>query len=261
MNELGIFSKIFDRPQFEAVLDAVRAHGLASIQFNFASAPGRSIAEIGEALRAKGVAVAAVSGTFNLIDPDIERRRENIRWLGWVANAARLLGAPVVTLCTGTRDREDMWRAHPDNAAAAAWRDLVDATGACLESTASSGVTLAIEPEPGNVVSSARLARRLLNEVRHPGLRALMDGTNLLAADPDADRRALLSEAFDLLGPDIALAHAKAPLAPDNRLDWDLYFRLLAGAGYTGPVILHGFAEENAAEAIGLVRSRLDASV
>jgi sugar phosphate isomerase/epimerase len=259
MNEFGIFSKIFERAQFEAVLDTVRAHGLACIQFNFASAPGRSVAEIGEALRAKGVAVAAVSGTFNLIDPDIERRRENIRWLGGVADAARSLGAPVVTLCTGTRDPEDMWRGHPENASAAAWRDLVKGIGACLEATELSGVKLAIEPEPGNVVSSARLARRLLDEVRNSRLRVLMDGTNLLAADPDADQSALFGEAFDLLGSDIVLVHAKAPLAPGNRLDWELYSRLLVRTGYRGAIILHGFAEESAAEAIGFVRSRVTA--
>jgi len=260
MNELGIFSKTFARPRFTAVLDAVRAHGLACIQFNFASAPGQSVADIGAALRAKEVAAAAVSGTFNLIHPDAARRREGIRWLGGVAMAARSLGAPVVTLCTGTRDPEDMWRAHPENATAAAWRDLVEGIKACLEATESSAVSLAIEPEPGNVVSSAQLARRLLDEARHPRLRVLIDGANLLSADPDANQSTLFGEAFHLLGRDIALAHVKAPIAPGNRVNWELYFRLLTEAGHSGPLILHSVSEEGAAEAIGFVRSRLGAS-
>jgi sugar phosphate isomerase/epimerase len=259
MNEIGIFSKTFSRPTFEAVLDAVRAHGLSSIQFKFGVDGAIAPAAICDALRAKGVTVAAVSGTFNMIDPDVGRRRENLRSLGPLAKASRLIGAPIVTLCTGTRDPDDMWRAHPENTAAAAWEDLVGSITEALAVTESSGVTLGIEPEPGNVVSSGRRARALLDEVRHPRLRIVMDAANLLG--PDANQESVLSEAFQLLSADMVLVHAKERLAPGARLDWDLYFRLITNCGYNGPVIIHGFPEEQAAEAIQMVRSRLQAAV
>src|SRR5262245_17110617 len=131
---LGIFAKTFARPTVEKVFDAVRAHGLESVQFNMACAglaslPGRiepELAErIGRAAHARGLEIAAVSGTFNMIHPDPARRRDGMRRLRVLAAACPRLGTSVITLCTGTRDPDDMWRRHPDNDSAAAWADLV----------------------------------------------------------------------------------------------------------------------------------------
>jgi hypothetical protein len=54
--------------------------------------------------------VAAVSGTFNMIDPVRERRDAGMRRLDQLAGACALLGTGIITLCTGTRDPDDMWR-------------------------------------------------------------------------------------------------------------------------------------------------------
>ena len=37
-----------------------------------------------------------------------------------------------MTLCTGTRDPEDQWRAHPGNNEPEAWRDLLEAMQSAL---------------------------------------------------------------------------------------------------------------------------------
>ena len=97
---LGIFAKIFVRPTLAETLDAVAAHGLDCIQFNFACAglptlpeeiPPELAAKIGGEIRQRKLAVAAVSGTFNMIDPDPARRREGLRRLEVLA--AKLRGA------------------------------------------------------------------------------------------------------------------------------------------------------------------------
>ena len=72
----------------------------------------------------------------------------------------------MVTLCTGTRDPDDMWRAHPDNATPGAWRDSVEQIAAALAVAEAHGVTLAFEPEHNNVVRDAPAGRRLLDELR-----------------------------------------------------------------------------------------------
>src|SRR5204863_78825 len=59
--------------------------------------------------------IAAVSGTFNAIHPDRARRHQCIRRCIELIRNARRMGTSVVTLCTGTRDPDDMWREHPDN--------------------------------------------------------------------------------------------------------------------------------------------------
>jgi sugar phosphate isomerase/epimerase len=74
----------------------------------------------------RGVTLAAVSGTFNTIHPDPKLRMAGLRRLRVLAEAAPRLGTSTITLSTGTRDPEDTWRHHPDNATPQAWRDLLD---------------------------------------------------------------------------------------------------------------------------------------
>src|SRR5205814_2073713 len=140
--------------------------------------------------------------------PDPRQRRDGLRRLPFLAAACRELKVPVITLCTGTRDEQDMWRHHPENASPEAWRDLTDTLSEALAVAAQFGVTLGFEPEVSNVVDSARQGRRLLDEMRSPHLKVVMDGANLFASGKLPRMRQVLDEAFELLGPDIVLAHA-----------------------------------------------------
>jgi sugar phosphate isomerase/epimerase len=96
---IGIFAKTFVRPTFEEVLDAVIAHGIDTIQFNFIvaglpSMPHRIEPEVADWIARevgkRGITVAAVSGTFNMIDPDLSRRRRGLERLREMASACRI---------------------------------------------------------------------------------------------------------------------------------------------------------------------------
>jgi sugar phosphate isomerase/epimerase len=72
----------------------------------------------------------------------------------------------------------------------------------------------------------------------------------------------VLQEAFDQLGRDIILAHAKdldpageVVAAGKGVLDYSLYLRLLQQAGYTGPLILHSLAEEEVAGSLAFINA------
>src|SRR5580765_1892917 len=130
---LGIFAKIFARPTVEGVLAAVAKYRLHSVQFNFACAglpslPGEIEPELTKRIRKSAaehrLAIAAVSGTFNMIHPDAKRRRDGLHRLGVIAAACEPIGTTFVTLCTGTRDLKNLWSHHPDNDSPEAWRDL-----------------------------------------------------------------------------------------------------------------------------------------
>src|SRR5882762_3265707 len=132
--QLGIFAKTFIRPTVEETLDAVLAHKLDCIQFNFACAGLESLPQkidpvlakrIGSAARARGICMAAVSGTSNMIHPDPKQRAAGFRRLEVIAANCQSIGTNLITLCTGTRDPADMWRAHADNDSSDAWRDLL----------------------------------------------------------------------------------------------------------------------------------------
>jgi sugar phosphate isomerase/epimerase len=272
---LGIFAKTFARPTVEAVLGAVRVHGLDCVQFNMACAglpsmPERIDGALCDRVRAaatqRGITLAAVSGTFNMIHPDPARRRAGLDGLRVLAGACNRLGVQVVTLCTGTRDPDDMWRRHPDNDSASAWRDLLESMRAAVKIAEVAGLTLAFEPEVANVVDTARKGRRLLDEIGSPRLKVAMDGANLFRAGDLARMRDVLNEAFALLGPDIVLAHAKDltqdgaaghAAAGTGRLDYDRYLSLLYAAGYDGPLVLHGLSEAEVDASVTFLRAKL----
>jgi sugar phosphate isomerase/epimerase len=274
--EPGIFVKTFVRPSLEEALDAVRSFGLGWAQFNMASAGGPSMPDridraleerVRRGFQERGIRMAAVSGTFNMADPDPQRRRVGLGRLAVLAEACARLGTSLITLCTGTRDPHDMWHRHPANDSPEAWRDMLLTMREAVGIAERAGVTLAFEPEVANVVDSAVKARRLLDEIGSPNLKVVMDGANLFHAGELPRMREVLEEAFRLLGPWIALAHAK-DLSRDGEagheaagtglLDYDLYIRLLAESGYDGPVVLHGLAESQVDQCLRFLREKID---
>jgi sugar phosphate isomerase/epimerase len=210
--------------------------------------------------------MAAVSGTYNMIHPNRAVREDGLRRLETLAGACAALGTSAITLCTGTRDPENMWRRHPDNDLPDAWRDLLEAMTAAAAIAERHGVTLGIEPEVANVVDSARKARRLLDEIGSPRLKIVFDGANIFHAGELARQHELLDEAIDLLAADLAMAHAKdldrdgeaGHLAAGNGLlDYGYYLARLQRAGFTGPLILHSLTEAGTPAALAFVREKL----
>lgn len=274
---IGILVKTFVRSSFAEVLDAVASHGVDCIQFNFdcvglPTLPERLDPTLLDSIRREAsqrrIHLAAVSGVFNLIHPDLAQRREGVRRFRTLAAACHRLGAPVVTLCTGTRDPNDLWRSHPDNAKPEAWRDLRASLAELLPVAAEHNLVLAFEPETANVVDSARKGRQLLDEIKSPRLKVVMDGANLFRAGELFRMRETLDEAFHLLGRDIVLAHAK-DLRPGGHghvpagrgvLDYDHYLALLRATDPSLPIILHSLAERDVPGSVAFLRSKLSGS-
>lgn len=269
--QIGIFAKTFSRPTLAETLDAVVAHGIGCVQFNLACAGVPSLpeqidaalsAEIRGAMEARQLRMAAVSGTFNMIHPDLRRRQDGLARLRTLAAACHDLGTSVITLSTGTRDPDDMWRRHLANDTPAAWRDLLAALSEALIIAEEHRVTLAFEPEVSNVVDSAAKGRRLLDELRSPYLKVVMDGANLFHAGELPRMHEILDQAFALLGDDIVIAHAKDlshdgdaghEAAGTGLLDYDRYLALLRSVGFRGPLILHALAEDQVAQSVAFL--------
>jgi sugar phosphate isomerase/epimerase len=271
----GIFAKTFSRGTVEEVCEAVAAHGIRSVQFNMACAgvpsmpdaiDGAFAARIARACERHGIEMAAVSGTFNTIHPDISQRESGLRRLAVLASACGALGTGVVTMSTGTRDSENMWRRHADNDSPEAWRDLCATMERAVQIAEQHNVTLAFEPEVSNVVDTARKGRRLLDEIRSARLRVCIDGANLFHAGELPRMHEILEDAFDLLGDDIVLAHAKDlsrdgdaghEAAGTGLLDYDHYLALLARSGYRGPLFLHNLTEAQIPNSVAFLHNKL----
>lgn len=275
MLSIGIFTRTFARHTLAERLDAVVAHGLSQVQFGLSDVglpelPEQlnpsAVAAIRAAFAARHVALRALSGTYNMIHPDPAQRAAGLRRLRVLAAACAPLGTRLITLCSGTRDPDYMWRGHPSNSAPEAWSDLLQVMEAAVAIAEEYDITLAIEPEPANVVDRPAKARRLLDAMRSSHLRIAMDGANLFHAGDLARMAQVLDEAFDLLGPDIVLAHAKDLVqdgqagniaAGTGRLDYDRYSSLLQRAGYDGPLMLHSLDEAQVPASIAFLRDKL----
>ncbi|MHB0875035.1 MAG: sugar phosphate isomerase/epimerase family protein [Anaerolineae bacterium] len=263
---LGVMTKVFERPSVEEVARAIREAGLRAVQLNLESAGLEELpaaldeglcARVGEAFDRQGIAISAVSGTFNAIHPDPAVREEGVGRVGLLASRCRLLGTEVITQCTGTRDPGWMWRAHADNALPEAWADCLATFRALVPHAEAHDVTLAFEPEVVNVVDTAEKAARLIETIGSPKLRVVMDPANYFHPWMLAQMREVLTDAFAHLGGYIALAHAKdvcppeagesectRPAAGTGILDYALYASLLRENGFSGGLIMHSLREE-----------------
>ena len=160
---LGIFAKAFSRTTLEGTLDAVVDHGMWHVQFNMSCVGLPTLPDridenlcrwIAQSLRERGMTMSAISGTFNLCDPDESRLQGNLRRLDVLAGACRWLDTRIITLCTGTRNPNDMWKWHPQNVRRTAWETLVKSMRQAAKIADRHEVTIAFEPEMHNVVNS-----------------------------------------------------------------------------------------------------------
>lgn len=259
----AIFSRTYPTGRVTEALRAIRADGFLGAQMNLSSFGMDSLPDqLDEAALAEGrteaarlgLTLSALSGTYNMAHPDeAVRRAERPRFVN-VLKAAQAIGAPVVTLCTGSRHRTDKWTAHPDNGSPEAWADLRAELDWALAEAASYNLVLAVEPEPGNVVRDAVVARTLLDEVGADHLKIILDATNLIGI-AGLDRQAdIVADAIELLGPDVVLAHAKdidstgRVVAPgQGAIDLPAFVTALVAAGFDGPLVGHGFGADDTA--------------
>jgi sugar phosphate isomerase/epimerase len=306
VSRLGIFAKTFPGTTAETVLSAARDAGYGCVQFNLAccglppmpdALPPGLAGDIAAASARTGVAIAALSGTYNMIHPDPAVREAGLGRLGLLLSQARAMGATLVTLCTGTRDPQDQWRHHPDNDTPEAWADLLTEMAKAAALAEQCEVDLGIEPEHANVVSSAARAARLLAEVPSSRLRIVLDPANLIddvarGLDPraypsrrpddgvapgrvdarvapahdgkDGAQDSLYAEACDRLGDRIAMAHAKdrdaqGAVVPAGTgiIDFDAFFAALDRIGFAGPVVTHGLAAADAPSVARFLKSKI----
>ncbi|MFC4948693.1 sugar phosphate isomerase/epimerase family protein [Pseudonocardia sp. GCM10023141] len=240
---LGIFARTFPRETAAEVAAAVGATGYALAHWNFAAIGLPTLAvdvddaefhRVRAAFDGAGIAIPSASATFNLAHPDAELRALRLAEAVKLIRRVGVLGVEVVTLCTGTRDTENMWRAHPGNSDPDAWRDMRAGLDVLLAAASGAGVVLGVEPERGNVVADARAAARLLDELGDSApIGIVLDPANLLVPETIPYQQRILTEAVDLLGPRVVGVQAKDVVASGysaagaGLMDYPLVFRLL----------------------------------
>lgn len=271
---VGVFARVFPAGPAPQVAAAVHAAGFDTTQLNLSAVDRPTLddtlgdeeaAAIGRAFTLAGVRLWGLSGTFNAIHPDRARRRRDTEACAALIARAPAMGVPVVTLCTGTRDPDNQWRAHPDNTLPEAWRELRATLEVLLAAADAAGVQLGIEPESGNVVRDTDAAVRLLAELGDDArlLTIVLDPANLLSVATLPEQQRILDDAFDRLGDHIGALHAKDVVDEGSAaighggLDLDLVLERHAGLPRPVPVIAQDLTADDAPRVSRLLRDGL----
>jgi sugar phosphate isomerase/epimerase len=284
INELGIAATTFNRRTLAANLETIARYGLTVVHYDVARAGLTSLPDevppelayrIAAAASERGIHIAAVAGAFNPIHPVVERRRDGLRRLRQLAAACSALGTSTITLSSGTRDADDLASGHAglasghaDNATPAAWADLLETLEAALDIADEFNVELALEPNAANVVDSPAAAKRLLDELRSPRLKLVLDPANLAQLTDLPRQQAVLDEAIDVLGPYITVAYAtdflvgggqiRRVAAGTGHLDYAHYLRRLSILPV--PLIVCGLSEFQVPAALWFLRTTTQAA-
>lgn len=220
------------------------------------SVSAEAIAAIRAASKETGLPIGAVNGTWNMTHFDKEIREEGLRRFDGFLQAVAALECPIVSLCSGTRSAEHLWKYDPATDTPEAWEDMLDSMRRAAKLAEHYGITMAIETEAANVIDTPEKARRIMDEVGSPNLKMILDCANLFhngEAYPENVRPAI-DKAMQFFGREVVLAHGKDIRASEGIdfcgtgfgiVDFPYMVQSLVNAGYPGDIMLHGIYSED----------------
>lgn len=271
--KIGIFSKIYEG-DLESVFKQMSEDGIQATQFNLTSAGletmplnynQEDLDRIKEVSHKVQIDLAAISGTFNMIDPDLDARHDGIKRFEVLCEIAHHLEIPIISLCTGSKNPNSKWEWDERNLLDSSWQDLLETTRIILPMAEKFGLVLGVETEASNIVNTPQKARQYLETFKSNHLKIIMDGANLFLPHQVEKMEETLTEAFEILGQDICLAHAKdlaktqeiqfAPIG-QGQLDFKLYLSLLREHKYEGPLIMHDIHVNQVVDSIQFLKEQ-----
>ena len=211
--------------------------------------------------------IAVLGCYLNLANPNPESLAKiTHRYLAHIRFAS-LLGVGVVGTETGAVNEE--YRFEEKNHSDEALEIFIRNVKPVVEYAEKMGVIFAIEPVYKHIVCNPLRARKVLEEIGSPNLQIIFDPVNLLDSCNYRDRDAIIEEAIDLLGEDIAMIHIKDFVVRDGELvsvaagtgemDYGKIIRFIKERKPYIHVTLENTVPENAVEARRYIQGLWDA--
>ena len=263
--KIGIFSRVFPDESARCALAHAAEAGYSSVHYNMSSSGLESMPQtisskdcdaITKAAEDYKLNIVGISGTYNMAHPDKSIRIKGTKRIEIIGIAAQRIGIPLISLCTGTRDTNNQWKYHQDNATPAAWSDFVETLQQVILIADQLDVNLGIEPEQANIINSADTAKQLIDEMKSSRIKIILDPANLFEETSLSNQRHIIDKFFDLLGNHIVMIHAKdrypngksAP-AGDGIIDFRHCLFRAKLSEFNGPIIAHDLPASKAPKA------------
>jgi sugar phosphate isomerase/epimerase len=232
-----------ERPSFPAMIEACARWGVDGIELlglHFQSTAREDLAALKQLALRHGVDLVAVSAHHNFVNPDPEKRRQEIDQLCRWVDVAHELGAPAVRAFGGrwaTRpDFSDFMAAEGIEPPIAGYADddgyawSAEAFKMASYYAGRRGATLVLENHWGFTGTAAGVLR-ILRETGSPWLKVALDTGNFnFCADPYAEMAALAPHALMVH----AKTYAGGGIFYTADLDYRRIVRLLREAGFDG---------------------------
>ncbi|MCM1044855.1 MAG: sugar phosphate isomerase/epimerase [Candidatus Gastranaerophilales bacterium] len=162
------------------------------------------------------VDIAVLGCYLNLANPNkeqlaktVHRYMAHIRFASW-------LGCGVVGTETGAPN--ETYTHVPECHGEEALKTFITNLRPVVKYAEQMGVVIAIEPVWKHIVCNPVRARRVLDEIASPNLQIILDPVNLLDICNYQEQVAIVDEAIELLGEDVAMVHIKDYVAEDGKL-------------------------------------------
>ncbi len=163
------------------------------------------------------VDIAVLGCYLNLANPNPEQLKKimnrymaHIRFASW-------LGCGVVGTETGAPN--ETYSYVPECHGEQALQTFIANLRPIVKYAEQMGVVMAIEPVWKHIVCNPGRARRVLDEIASPNLQIILDPVNLLDISNYQDQEAVVEEAIEVLGPDVAMVHLKDYMPEGDKLE------------------------------------------
>jgi len=245
--KLAIFTGVYSRLPLEEAARRIKADGFvgvvlqpefADVRFNPLAPDGDAAKKITDAFERADVKIVGLYGYYNVVDPDVEKRKTGEARMRFLIENWKRLGGRIVATETGTLNPKSEWLESPENDTEKGYLECRAALEKLAKAAEESGAIVAIEPYWRNIIGSIDRTERLFREVQSPALKLVMDPCNYFRKEDLPRMDATLEEMFRRVGKETVIAHAKdVKAAPDGTdlpaagkgvLNYPLYLRLLA---------------------------------
>lgn len=162
------------------------------------------------------VDIAVLGCYLNLADPNKEQLAATIRRYMAHIRFASWLGCGVVGTETGAPN--ETYSFVPECHSEEALQTFITNLRPVVAYAEQMGVVVAIEPVWRHIVYNPLRARQVLDEINSPNLQIILDPVNLLDTCNYRDQAAIVEEAIDLLGQDVAMVHIKDYIVEGDRM-------------------------------------------
>lgn len=169
----------------------------------------------GDYFARNGIKISTLGCYVNISSKDISVRKEALENFKTHLQLARDFRASIVGTETGSVGNGYTLENFTEEAYQIARSSVIE----MVEYAEHFGATVGIEAGLNHPLYSAKLARRLVEEVQSPHLKIILDVANLINLENISKRDKILAEAIDLLHDDIAMIHLKDFTVHNGKLE------------------------------------------